>query len=174
MTNAANEELSARIRQALEANPRAMTLMLAQELNVPEAQVVSALPGGQSAELDCSRWEEIIRTFESIGKLHVICSNGAVTLEAFGEFGNFSRTGPFFNVQTASIDMHIRWQKLGSVFAVEKPGHMDGVKTLSIQFFDKPGTSAFKVFFSFGGKPAAPEREEKFRQIIETFRKAKS
>src|SRR5438132_7011318 len=92
-----------RIRAALKANPRAMLMMLAAELGVPEAEVVRALPDGQSCEFDMARWEELIRSFEALDKVHVICSNGAVTLEAFGQFGNFSLSGPFFNVQTASI-----------------------------------------------------------------------
>src|SRR5256885_1860171 len=97
-----------RVRAAIQANPRAMLMMLAAELGVPEADVVRELPDGQSCELDMSRWEDLIRSFDVLDKVHVICSNGAVTLEAFGQFGNFSLSGPFFNVQTASIDMHIR------------------------------------------------------------------
>ena len=59
-------------------------------------------------ELDSTRWEEIIRSFEEFGNVHVIVSNGATTLEAFGQFGKFSNTDGFFNVQSKSLDMHIR------------------------------------------------------------------
>ena len=31
-------------------------------------------------------------------------------------------------MQTKSLDMHIRWKEIGAVFAVEKPGHLDGKK----------------------------------------------
>ena len=62
-----------------------------------------------------------------------------MTLEATGQFGNFSTWGEFFNVQT-KLDMHIRWPQLAAAFAVEKPGHLDGVPTLSVQFFDAAGT----------------------------------
>ena len=156
MTKQASD--TGQIRAAFQANPRKMTMILARELGVPEAEVMRALPENIASELDISRWEELIRSFEPLGKVHVICSNGAVTLESYGVFGNFSSFSEFFNVQTASLDMHIRFKNLGSAFAVQKPGHMDGVNTLSVQFFDKQGNSAFKVFLTFGGNTPSEER----------------
>ena len=35
---------------------------------------------------------------------------------------------------------------------MKKPGHMDGIDTLSIQFFDPSGAAAFKVFLTFGAQ----------------------
>ena len=86
----------------------------------------------------------------------MIVTNGAVTLESFGAFGHFSTFGEYFNVQSKDLDMHVRFAQLAHAFAVEKPGHMDGVNTLSFQFFDPEGRAAFKVFLTFGGaKPNA-------------------
>ena len=160
-----------RVRQALEQNPGAMTMQLARDLGVPEAEVVRALPGGGAVELDAARWEQIIRAFEGLGTVHVIVTNGAATIEAVGQFGGFSTWGDFFNVQTKSLDMHVRWPRLASAFAVEKRSHMnEGVTTLSVQFFDRDGHAAFKVFLNFGGKPTA-ERTRQFHELRETFRK---
>jgi len=159
-----------RIRTAVRDNPRQLTLVLAKQLGVAELEIIRCMPRNQIVELDLLRWEELIRAFEGFAKIHVICSNGAVTLEAFGQFGNFSTHGQFFNVQTASLDMHIRFGQLGAVFAVEKPGHMDGVNTLSFQFFDKDGHSAFKVFVNFGGAVAPPERIELFNSLREKMK----
>ncbi len=80
---------------------------------------------------------------EALGPLRVLVSNSAATVEVVGLFGGFSRTGEFFNVQTDTLDMHIRWQQLAAVFAVEKPGHMGGVDTSSFQFYDRAGAAAF-------------------------------
>ena len=168
MSTTAELSLSDRVAAALAANPNAMTLQLARDLAVPEAEIIRALPAGRAVELDIGRWEELIRSFESLGAVHVIVSNGAVTLESTGQFGNFSTWGEFFNVQT-KLDMHVRWPRLGTAFAVEKPGHLDGVPTLSVQFFDKDGQSAFKVFLTFGGKPPTPERRAQFDAIREQF-----
>ena len=159
-----------RIRAAIRENPNQMTMLLARQFGVPEVEVVRAFPDDRAAELDARRWEELIRRLEAFGKLHVIVSNGATTLEANGEFGGFSTTGDFFNVQTASLDMHIRWREIGAAFAVEKPGHLDGKKTLSFQFFDQSGHSAFKVFLGFGGG-IPPDKAEWFVQVRDAFRK---
>jgi putative heme iron utilization protein len=129
-----------------EANPRKMTLQLAHELGVPEVEVIRAFPSQRAVELDIARWEQLIRSFEDFGVLRVVVSNGCATVELEGQFGSFSKTGPFFNVQTSNLDMHLRWQELGAVFAVEKPGHLDGVSTLSFQFYDQAGAAGFKVF----------------------------
>ena len=159
------------IRAAVEANPRKMTLHLARELGVPEVEVIRAFPSQRTVELDITRWEELIRCFEELGTVRVIVSNGCATAELEGQFGGFSKTGPFFNVQTSSLDMHIRWQELEAVFAVEKPGHMDGMSTLSFQFYDKAGAAGFKVFLNFGEAVSA-ERSQAFAKLRERFRKS--
>ncbi len=160
----------ATIRATVAANGRRMTSQVARDLGVPEAAVIRALPDGQAVELDVGRWEDLIRAFEPLGRVHVICTNGAVTLESFGQFGNFSTFGDYFNVQTATLDMHVRHAKLGAAFAVTKPGHMDGVSTVSVQFYDDRGDSAFKVFLTFGGKAPSPDRQAAFEAIRDRFR----
>jgi putative heme iron utilization protein len=77
-----------------------------------------------------------------------------------GQFGGFSTAGEFFNVQTDTLDMHIRSKELAAVFAVEKPGHLDGIATRSFQFFDQAGAAALKVLLNFGGS-ITPERERR-------------
>lgn len=163
--------VEASVAEAVSRNPKAMTPQIARELGVPEAEVIRYLPGKRSTELDAGRWEDLIRGLEPLGKVHVIVNTGAVVLEAFGQFGNFSLTGPFFNVQTSSLDMHIRHTELGPIFAVEKPSHMDGVNTLSFQFFTKSGQAAFKVFLTFGGDAPPPEKIAQFETLRGAFRK---
>src|SRR5215469_10092751 len=159
-----------RIQVAIRHNPNQMTMLLAKQFGVPEVEIVRAFPDDRAVELDARGWEDLIRRLEALGKVHVIVSNGAATLEANGQFGNFSTTGDFFNVQTSSLDMHIRWKEVGAVFAVEKPGHLDGKKTLSFQFFDRSGHSAFKVFLGFGGGIPS-EKVEQFIRIRNMNRK---
>ena len=147
-----------------------MTMLLARKFAVPEVEIIRAFPDDRAVELDSNRWEELLRCLEAFGKVHVIVSNGGATLEANGQFGNFSTTGDFFNVQTKSLDMHIRWREIGAVFAVEKPGHLDGKKTFGFQFFDHSGHSAFKVFLGFGSS-IPPEKADRFVQVRDSFRK---
>ncbi len=159
-----------RIQEAIRQNPNQMTMVLAREFGVPEVDIVREFPDDRAVELDAHRWEELIGRLEAFGKVHVIVSNGGATLEAIGQFGNFSTTGDFFNVQTKSLDMHIRWREIGAIFAVEKPGHLKGQKTHSFQFFDRAGHSAFKVFVNFGGSITG-EKAEQFAGIRDSFRK---
>jgi putative hemin transport protein len=159
-----------RIRAAVERNPRKMTLQLARDLGVPEVEVIRAFPPERVMELDAARWEELLRGFEALGTVRVLVSNGATTIEVDGQFGGFSTAGEFFNVQTDTLDMHIRWQQLAAAFAVEKPGHMDGAATRSFQFFDRNGAAALKVFLNFGG-PIAPEREALFAELRQRFKR---
>jgi putative hemin transport protein len=162
-----------RIRAALRSSPSQMTLQLARQLGVPEVEVIRAMPDGRSVELDAGRWEELIRALEGLGQAHVIVSNGGVTCEVVGQFGGFSTWGEFFNVQSGSLDLHVRWKELAAAFAVEKPGHMDGAPTLSFQFYDRVGSAAFKVFVTFGGQKAVPERVARFEALRDRFRRQK-
>lgn len=165
-------EISDHIRAAVEKNPRKMTLQLARDLGVPEVEVIRAFPADRVMELDIARWDELLQSLEAFGSVRVLVSNGATTIEVDGQFGGFSTAGEFFNVQTDSLDMHIRWEQLAAAFAVEKPGHMDGMATRSFQFFDQTGAAALKVFLNFGG-PIPPEREALFVELRGRFKQEK-
>lgn len=165
------EERILAIREAFNADRSQMTLMLAHKLRVPEVEIIRSLEGDTAHELDFTRWEEIIRAFESLGNVHVIVSNGAATIEVFGQFGKFTNADGFLNVRTKSLDMHIRSWELDSVFAFRKPSHLDGHESLSFQFFDKRGSAAFKVFLNFGGNDPSPELIEKYNGFIQKFAK---
>ena len=163
--------LAERVRAALRDNPGAMTLQLARDHGVPEADILRALPPDRAVELDVGRWQELMERLPALGQVHVIVSNGAATLESVGTFGNFTTWGEFFNVQTKTLDMHIRYHNLGAAFAVEKPSHLSGVRTLSVQFYDTAGHAAFKVFLNFGGAASA-ERQAQFAALRDELRKS--
>lgn len=165
------EERRIAIREAYNSDRSQMTLMLAHKLQITEVEILRALDGDSAHELDFSRWEEIVRAFEPLGKVHVIVSNGATTVEVHGQFGKFTNAQGFLNVRTQSLDMHIRDWELASVFAFRKPSHLDGHESLSFQFFDQRGNSAFKVFLNFGGKDPEPELVESYETLIQRFKK---
>ena len=58
-------ETAERIRAALRKSPNQMTLQLARDLGVPEAEVIRCFPDGRAVELDITRWEEILRARET-------------------------------------------------------------------------------------------------------------
>jgi putative heme iron utilization protein len=157
------------IRHAFNQDRSQMTLMLAHQLQIPEVEIIRALEGDTARELNFSRWEELIRAFEELGEVTVIVSNGATTIESFGQFGGFNNAHGFLNVRSKSLDMHIRGWELDSVLAFRKPSHLDKHESLSFQFFDRRGNAAFKVFLNFGGKEPAPELVEKYNEFIQKF-----
>lgn len=165
------EERLDAIREAYNEDRSQMTLMLAHKLRVPEVDILRALEGDTARELDGSRWEEIIRAFEPLGEVTVIVSNGATTIEVFGQFGKFFNKDGFLNIRTETLDMHIRGWELASVFAFRKPSHLDKHESLSFQFFDKRGSAAFKVFLNFGGNDPSAELKDTYSTLIEKFAK---
>jgi putative hemin transport protein len=158
-----------RVRQAIRANPWRMTSQLAREFGLPEVDVLRNFPADRTVELDVSLWEQLIRSLAALSSVRVLVSNEAATMEAVGRLGGFSTTGEFFNVQTETLDLHIRWQELYSAFAVEKPSHIDGRPTQSIQFFNQNGHAALKIFLSFG-EEVPPDVSRFFRELRGTFR----
>ena len=168
-TESTREQYLSTIRDAFNNDRTQMTLMLAHKLQIAEVEIMRALEGDTAHELDFSRWEEIIRAFVELGNVHVIVSNGATTIEVFGQFGKFTNSDGFLNIRTKSLDMHIRSWELASVFAFRKPSHLDGHESLSFQFFDRQGTAAFKVFLNFGGHDPSPELLEKHKGLIKRF-----
>jgi putative heme iron utilization protein len=165
------EERLVAIREAYNADRSQMTMMLAHQLRVQEVEILRALEGDTARELDFSRWEELIRAFEPLGDVTVIVSNGAATIEVFGQFGKFNNKEGFLNVRTDSLDMHIRGWELASAFAFRKPSHLDKHESLSFQFFDKRGNAAFKVFLNFGGSEPSPESKQIYDDFIQKFKK---
>src|SRR4051794_5394650 len=109
-----------RIRTALRNSPAQMTLQLARQLAVPGAEVIRAMPEDRSLELDAGRCQEVLTALGVLGQVTVIVSSASVTCEVVGEFGGFSPSADFFNVQSGSLDLHIRPAELGSAFAVVK------------------------------------------------------
>jgi putative heme iron utilization protein len=86
-----------------------------------------------------------------------LCARREKLFQNYGLFFD-SADREFFNVPTDSLEMHIRWQRLAAVFAVGKPGHMDGTATSSFQFFDQTVAAAFKAFLNLDGPISLSEK----------------
>lgn len=158
------------IRAAIRANPRKMTIQLARELGVPEVEIIRAMPAEQVHELKSDAWAQIVERLPAFGAMHVVVSSPSVTMECEGQFGNISRLHGFLNVQSGTLDMHIRLDGIDAVFAVEKPGHLNGVKVQSLQFFSLEGHAAFKAFLGFGLEPISPQRLALYEALIADFK----
>ena len=150
------------IRAYFKDDPSRMTMMAARKFAVPEQVVVDALVG---------QWPIIRLRDDFVSRvdggpakpqalMRVFVRSRAAVIESVGEFGGYSETGPFFNVQTDTLDMHILHAEIGPIYSVKKVGHDSDFVTHSFQFFDKGGDAAFKAFLweDFPKVPARPDR----------------
>jgi putative hemin transport protein len=137
---------------------------------VPEQTVVETLIGDMPIIRLCAdAFRPLMEALPGLGTMRVFVRSRAAVIEAVGTFGGYSETGPFFNVQTDTLDMHILHAEIGSIFAVEKWGHDTTIATHSFQFFDHEGNAAFKAFLweNFPNIPA--DRLETFHHLAQQF-----
>src|SRR3954470_1623052 len=140
-------ELADTIRDYFRGDRSRMTMMAARKFGVAEQVVVEALAGHWPiVRLRDDVFRDLMEALPGLGTMRVFVRSRAAVIESVGTFGGFSETGPFFNVQTDTLDMHILHAEIGAVFAVEKWGHDTNFATHSFQFFDRAGDAAFKAF----------------------------
>jgi putative hemin transport protein len=155
------------IRAWFAADPSRMTMMAARSFGVPELAVVEALVGRWPiVRLRRAAFRPLMDALPGLGPMRVFVRSRAAVIESVGTFGGYSETGPFFNVQTDTLDMHILAEEIDAVFAVEKRGHDSDVATYSFQLFDRRGDAAFKAFLWDGFPHVPSDRIEAFRALV--------
>ena len=145
-------------------------MMAARQFAVPERDVVDALIGTWPiTRMRDGAFHALVESFPSLGTMRVFVRSRAAVIESVGEFGGFSEMGPFFNVQTDTLDMHILHAEIASIYAVQKVGHDSDFVTHSFQFFDKQGDAAFKAYL-WEDFPQVPQhRVKSFHELVQRF-----
>ena len=169
-TRSLSPDLAETIREEFRLDRSRMTMMAARKHAVPERAVVEVLVGEWPiVRLRDGVFRELMDALPELGPMRVFVRSRAAVIESVGTFGGFSQTGPFFNVQTDTLDMHILHAEIDSIFSVEKWGHDTEIATHSFQFFDRSGDPAFKAFLweSFPQVPA--RRVAAFRALTRRF-----
>jgi putative hemin transport protein len=168
--NLLTDDLTDSIRGYFADDSSRMTMMAARKFAVPEQVVVEALVGHWPVvKLREGVFRELIETLPALGVMRVFVRSRAAVIESVGEFGGFSETGPFFNVQTDTLDMHIMHAEIGPIYSVRKVGHDSDFITHSFQFFDHQGDAAFKAFL-WEDFPKVPlHRVEAFEELTRRF-----
>ena len=138
--------LEEKVAKKLAANPSIKTGMLADSLGVPEADVLRAMPMGYARELSVQDLESFVTKLENLGLVYFVTRNDACVTEIKGRFGGFSKSGPFFNVAGDALHLHLRLDRISTVFHVTPPVQNGKPTWPSLQFFQSNGTVAFKVF----------------------------
>jgi putative hemin transport protein len=161
-----DQERAEAVRLWFLEDPSRMTLMASRKFGVPEQAVVDSLVGQWPiTRLRDGVFAELMEALPSLGTMRVFVRSKAAIIESVGLFGGYSETGPFFNVQTDTLDMHIFPAEISSIYAVEKRGHDSDFVTHSFQFFDRQGDAGFKAFL-WESFPQVPSfRIESFHEL---------
>jgi putative hemin transport protein len=163
-------DLTESVRSYFQDDPSRMTMMAARKFAVPEQAVVDALVGEWPiVRLRDEVFRDLMDALPSLGVMRVFVRSRAAVIESVGQFGGYSETGPFFNVQTDTLDMHILHAEIGPIYSVRKVGHDSNYVTHSFQFFDKNGDAAFKAFLWEDFPKVPPERVEAFHELTRGF-----
>jgi putative hemin transport protein len=150
-------QLAESIRDYFRADRSRMTMMAARKFAVPEQAVVETLRGQWPiVRLRDGVFRELMEALPTLGLMRVFVRSRAAVIESVGVFGGFSEFGPFFNVQTETLDMHILHAEINAIYSVRKVGHDSDFVTHSFQFFDRQGDAAFKAFL-WEDFPRVPE-----------------
>ena len=148
-------------------------MMAARKFAVPEQAVVDALVGHWPiVRLRDGVFRDLMEALPGLGMMRVFVRSRAAVIESVGVFGGYSETGPFFNVQTDTLDMHILHAEIGPIYSVRKVGHDSDFVTHSFQFFDQAGDAAFKAFLWEDFPNVPPERVEAFQELTRRFAEA--
>jgi putative hemin transport protein len=154
------------VRLWFREDPSRMTMMAARKFGLSEQAIVDSLVGQWPiTRLRDGAFLELMEALPTLGTMRVFVRSKAAIIESVGVFGGYSETGPFFNVQTDTLDMHIFPAEIASIYSVEKRGHDSDFVTHSFQFFDRTGDAGFKAFL-WDNYPEVPTaRIESFHEL---------
>ena len=96
-----SEQNADRIRDAVEKNPRKMTLQLARDLGVPEVEVIRAFPPDRATELDIARWEELFRSVDVLAACECWFPTVRRQLKSMGSLAVSARPASFSTFKQA-------------------------------------------------------------------------
>ena len=162
----AAQDVQGAIRDWFARDPSRMTMMAARKFAVPERVVVEALVGAWPIDrLREGAFADLMEALPGLGLMRVFVRSRAAIIESVGHFGGYSEHGPFFNVQTETLDMHILRDEIASIYAVRKKGHDSNYATHSFQLFDRAGDAAFKAFLWEDYPNVPPARVEAFEAL---------
>lgn len=158
------------IRAYFQPDGSRMTMMASKKFGVPEREVVDALVGHWPiVRFRPGVFRELMEALPDLGLMRVFVRSNAVVIESVGVFGGYSETGPFFNVQTDTLDMHIFHEEIASIYSIQKTGHDSTFTTHSFQFFDHAGNAAFKAYLWENYPEVPAPRLEAFHHLTQKF-----
>lgn len=134
------------IREYLTLHPAKPVVLAAQELGVPERDVLRQVENGAVTEFGGEHFDEVMNAVSGWGAITLIVNNTAAIIEVTATIPHGNRSNGFFNLheQGNPLGGHIRPEQIDSIFFVSRP--FMGKESHSVQFFDHQGFGAYKMY----------------------------
>lgn len=142
-----------------EEHPKLRIKDAAQKLGVSEAELL--VTQNEVTRLQ-SDWEEIFKAIESLGYVMALTRNESVVHERKGEYHNISFEKHVGLVLDPNIDLRIFQGRFGFAFAIPVKNPRGTLH--SIQFFDKHGVAAHKIYLM------NEEHLTEYHSLVEKFK----
>lgn len=135
-----------KIKEALANKPEAFPVAIAKELGVSEWEVISQLPDDVMQEVAGSSFDTIMKDVTGWGNITFLVRNASIIAEIKGVVPPGTYGSGYFNFAhgVSPISGHVRADNIAHICFVQKSSM--GMESMSIQFFDKQGDSAFKIY----------------------------
>lgn len=143
--------------QFTKENPKVRIRDAAKQLGVSEAQLVATRCGETSTRLR-NDYDGIFSELESFGELLAITRNDTVVHETRGEYLSMRKRGNVAMFFKPGLDTRFFFDNWSSVFAVNEN------ERFSIQFFDRHGQAAHKIYMTEHTDLA------RYNRLVEKFR----
>ncbi|MGE4506278.1 MAG: heme utilization cystosolic carrier protein HutX [Desulfovibrionaceae bacterium] len=142
------------IRERISENPSLMPMALADELNLPEAEVVRCLPEEMRVEAPASEFEAIWEAMTGWEKVTFIARNPGAVVEVSCRLPKGRHGHGMFNLMERGNPLggHLFADRIGSIWLVSKP--FFNMESHSVQFFDVDGAAMFAVYLGRDDKRA--------------------
>lgn len=139
-------KMNEKIKEYLSKNKNMPTVFAAKELGVGESDILRNIEEDGITEVGAEQFDPIMKEVSNWGGVTFIVTNDAAIIEikASVPVGQYGRG--FFNLHSddSPLGGHISHESIGSIFFVSRP--FMGQESHSIQFFDKNGKCAFKIY----------------------------
>lgn len=153
------ESLKSDWQQLKEENPRLRIKDAAEKLGVSELELLITQEGVIRLTND---WPALFSEIENLGYVMALTRNDSVVHERKGEYHNISFNGHVGLVLDPNIDLRIFPGRIGFAYAVSVQNARGTM--YSIQFFDKYGTAAHKIYLM------NDEKIEAYNTLVEEFK----
>lgn len=168
---ALTKDQRAAVSKAIAADPEKLPRLIAEELSVPEAAVVEALPSEMRRSIDPSQFKEVWAQLVKWEKPLLILRVAGSVFQIRGSVAPGRDNEGYYSIDAdwSPWGGHLKPSELGAIFLIQKP--FRGRHTWQCAFYDKKGKRAFSIYVDGEGAVPHAETLAAFKQMWKKFEK---